>query len=96
MNLRNIIKSLFIFQLALFAASVLILTFAEGFNSLAAIYTIIPIIALSPIVALLGILLLIKRQAGSLAVYIALAINLVISLILLVRFVIISFVLGVR
>ncbi|MDB5169153.1 MAG: hypothetical protein JWO41_509 [Candidatus Saccharibacteria bacterium] len=93
-TLNDTVRYLFILQLLLLAISAIIFTVVHGLDGLVAVYSLIPMIGLSPIIAILGIALLLKKQHASWFVYSGFTINFVLSSILFVRFIVISLLLG--
>lgn len=96
-KIPKLISYVLYLQIILFAVSLAILNLTSGFDSLVVVYTAIPMIALAPVVTCLAIFLPYSdKKVWSLPVIAALAINTPITLILLIRFVILSFLLHLR
>lgn len=96
--LPKIITFAFYAQIVLLVASLLVLWLTSGFDGLFAVFTLVPMVALAPIIAWLGVFFPYKewKQYGSWVIAAALLINTLASLGLFIRFVVLSFLLHVR
>lgn len=94
-QIPKLIQGAFYIQLALFAVSTIILVGAQGYSTFLAVYTLLPMIALAPVVAVLAIFFPWRqwRQYLTKVIVVALLINITVSAIIFVRFVVISFIL---
>lgn len=91
-KIPKIIAIAFTIQALLFAISVVILETAEGLNGLFALYTIIPLVCLAPVIAFLAIWFPYKqwRQKGNIFPAVAVVINVLITATLIIRHIIIG------
>ncbi len=94
----KIITYAFYLQIVLFIVSVVVLGTTGEFDGLLAVYTLIPVVILGPIIACLGIFFPYRewKKYGSIFIGAALVINISVSLTIFIRFVILSFLLHVR
>src|SRR5688572_732401 len=97
-KIPKIITYAFYLQIALFVISLLILALMSGLDGLVAVYTLIPMVALAPIIALLAVCFPYRewKKYGSIFIGIAIIINVPIALIIFIRFVVLSFLLNAK